>query len=438
MTILCGTDFSELGTSAARVAASFAARAKQPLLLAHVLGFPASERHAPVNKSLVEQIEGQLAAEAARLRQHQVRVSTQILFGNLAEALIGEACRAKAQLLVVGAHSREASSWWRIGQVTEELAATAGIPLLVVRADDALCAWATEERPLRVIVGADDSTTTDAAVRFVAALQALGPCEASAVHLFWPPVAFERLGLTGVRSFLELDPVVQQTLTEELGQRLGGIPVQVQPHLGNIGERLASIAAQSGADLIVVGSHGRNRAESLWQGSTSRDVLHKSKLSVAAIPLAWTAQAVRRFHRGLVATDFSERGNAALALAFAAVPPDGILDIVHVVPPRDTDIIEPRDIFVRAEGAPTAFLEVSARLTELGQRQAALTPCRFKVHVLESSHPAKAIVQAAERLHADFVCLSNSGKPAVTRLVLGSVARAVIEETRRPVLLAQG
>jgi nucleotide-binding universal stress UspA family protein len=112
--------------------------------------------------------------------------------------------------------------------------------------------------------------------------------------------------------------------------------------------------------------------------------------------------------------------------------------IVHVVPPRDNDIIEPRDIFARAEAASTAAFEVSARLTELGQQYASLTPCRFQVHVLESSHPAKAIVQAAERLHADFVCLSNSGKSAVSRMVLGSVARAVIEETYRPVLLAQG
>jgi nucleotide-binding universal stress UspA family protein len=214
--------------------------------------------------------------------------------------------------------------------------------------------------------------------------------------------------------------------------------VQVQPHLGNIGERLASIAADSGADLAVVGCHGRTGVDSLWHGSISRDLLHKAEVSVLTVPSHVTQHAVRRFQRGLVATDLTESGDAALALAFAAVPTDGIVHIVHVIAERAHNPTDPRDIFAPEEGAPPAAREAAVRLNELGQRQAAVTPCRFQVHVLESAHPAKAIAQAAERLHADFVCLSSSNQPALSRLVMGSVARGVLAESHRPVLLAQG
>lgn len=437
MTILCGTDFSDLGTSATRVAAALAKASNQPLMLAHVLDFPASEKQEPDRRELVEKLTRKLEAQAERLRQDHAEVSAHVLFGDLAEALIAQAYEHKVQLLVVGAHGRDASSPFHLGTVADKLAAKSGVPLLVVRAEDALCAWAIEQRPLRVIVGADESVTTDAAVSFLSRLQALAPCDVTAVHLFWPPTVFERLGLSGVRSYLELDPVVQRTLTEELEQRLGGIPVQVQPHLGNVGERLASIAADSGADLTVVGCHGRTGVDSLWHGSISRDLLHKSQLSVLTVPAPTTPTSVRRFQRGLVATDFTEPGNSALALAFAAVPADGIVHIVHVIPPRAHDLTAPSDIFAPEEGATPAWHEAAAKLNELGQRQAALTPCRFRVHVLESAHPAKAIAQAAERLHTDFVCLSSSSQPAVSRLVMGSVVRSVLAESQRPVLLAQ-
>ena len=59
-----------------------------------------------------------------------------------------------------------------------------------------------------------------------------------------------------------------------------------------------------------------------------------------------------------------------------------------------------------------------------------------QVHVVEAEDPATAICQAAERLDADLLCLGTRGRGGVARAVLGSVAKAVVDGTRRPVLLA--
>jgi nucleotide-binding universal stress UspA family protein len=52
--------------------------------------------------------------------------------------------------------------------------------------------------------------------------------------------------------------------------------------------------------------------------------------------------------------------------------------------------------------------------------------------------PAMAICQAAERLDVDIICLGTHGRTGLPRAALGSIAEAVLNHTRRPVLLARG
>ncbi|HET8937550.1 MAG TPA: universal stress protein [Polyangiales bacterium] len=74
-----------LGTSATRVAAALAKASNQPLVLTHVLDFPARDRQAPNRRELVENAERQLETQAARLRQDHPEVSVHVAFGDLAE-----------------------------------------------------------------------------------------------------------------------------------------------------------------------------------------------------------------------------------------------------------------------------------------------------------------------------------------------------------------
>src|SRR5262249_26752070 len=58
-----------------------------------------------------------------------------------------------------------------------------------------------------------------------------------------------------------------------------------------------------------------------------------------------------------------------------------------------------------------------------------------EVEVIEARDVAQAIVGAAERHDVDFVCLGTHGRGRVASALLGSVARAVSQRSRRPVLL---
>jgi nucleotide-binding universal stress UspA family protein len=89
------------------------------------------------------------------------------------------------------------STWagrWLIGNIAERIAETSPVPTLVVRDAAPFAAWARGERPLKVFVGADFTASSDAALRWVAELQQLGPVEVIAGYVDWPPEEAARLG----------------------------------------------------------------------------------------------------------------------------------------------------------------------------------------------------------------------------------------------------
>jgi nucleotide-binding universal stress UspA family protein len=65
---------------------------------------------------------------------------------------------------------------------------------------------------------------------------------------------------------------------------------------------------------------------------------------------------------------------------------------------------------------------------------AALGRANDAVHVVRGDDPAAAIAERAAELDACVVCMSTRGRGRVAGAVLGSVARAVLESTRAPVI----
>lgn len=79
----------------------------------------------------------------------------------------------------------------------------------------------------------------------------------------------------------ELEKQAQKQL-QELGERLG-VPAERQYlEVGITEKEILRVAEDNGADLIVMGSHGRHGL-ALLLGSTANGVLHHSKIDVLAV-----------------------------------------------------------------------------------------------------------------------------------------------------------
>lgn len=428
--IICGTDFSENASAAARVAAALAARMEKQLLLVHVAEqsdsrFVSVERRKEVTAPLLEK----LRAEAERLASSGAQIEPLVLTNGWAEDAIVQITREReASLVVVSSVSKTAFDHWTIGSVSERIAEKSPAPTLVARAEDSLLEWAEGKRALRILVAADFSATADAALHWANELRQFGECEITAGHIYWPPDECKRFGLGPCHSLTDAPPelqmAVEKALTERVHEQLGHTDTKIllRPSWGRPDAPVIEMAKGAQADLLVVGSHQRHGLRRVWQTSSSRGVLHHAPMSVAVVPSSAQSRRVGtipQVQRVLVSTDFSEVGDRAIPHAYAALPQGGVVRLVHVA-------------------------ESGERHVELGEKLRALIPngaeargVQTEVEILESRDVAEEIAEEAERFCADIVCIASHGRSGIMETLLGSVAHEVIQRCTRPVLVVR-
>ncbi len=443
MSIVCATDFSEPSSGAVRAAARLAARMKVPLHLVHSLEINFDQMQGEPRHSLERWATEKLNRKADDMRDITRDVQTHVTAGPPDDEIIQIAQSLSAELIVLAAVGARPSSSWQLGSHAERVAQRSHVPVLVVRDERSFEAWTAGARPLRVMVALDFSESSNLAARWAYQLTRYGECELVGVHLYWPPHEFHRLGLLGVRDYLTPDPVVTEILERELQARFEparGVPLRIrlEPHVGNRAERLARIAADEQADLIVVGSHARSALSRLWEGSVSRGILENASTSVACVSAGTGApiRVTKPIETVVAATDFSAIGDAAIALAYGVVQPGGTVHLVHVQG-TEGDTITARDVLAPSTLEGAEEHELLGRLARLAPVDADEHAKATRVHLLASNDVAGAICQAGERLNADLFCLGTHGRSGLAKTLLGSVAESVLHQTRRPVLLAR-
>ena len=290
-----------------------------------------------------------LGRGAVRLRATGATVQAEIARGLPDEQLVVRAQPGRCRLLVVGALGGRTAGRWVLGSVAERAAERAAVPTLVTRAPEALAAWLRGERPLRVFVAFDFSRSAEAALGWVRELRELGPCAVLAGYVFWPPEQRARLGGTGPLPLeggsAEVLAMIQRDIRARAAEVLGhgDFEVRAEPNWGRQDVRLAEMAYEAGADLLVTGSHQYHGFERLWHGSVSRGLLHHAAMNVAVVPLAAGGGPAlpAPVRRVLAAPDFSATGDRAVARANARSPRGGVIHRVHVVPPDGAAPEEP-------------------------------------------------------------------------------------------------
>lgn len=447
MSIVCGTDFSELAAHAATVAGCMAARTGQTLHLVHALDLGPEEVRDQPGHPLLLWAESRLGREAERLKGLGAEVHVHAVPGHADRVLQATAHDAAASLIVVGAVGHHGKESRRLGSRADRTALQSHLPALIIRDSAGFVAWFKEERPLRVVIGIDASESAENAARWLDELCRSGPVELTLAHLYWPPEAFQSLGLEGTRSFVAPDPQIVRTLQQHFSPRFDGLlhaklrTYRIEPCLGRLGDGLSALAADARADLVVVGCRTQGALERLWEGSVSRQTLHAAGMSVACVPAPAVARErhTPRLRHVLAATDFSELANSAIPLAYAAASQGGTVHLMHVVK-RGRSQIDVYDVFHPGvdETASDAVLAAKARLAQLVPADASGKGISTELHALEAHEAREAIIHAAERLDVDLICLGTHGRSGIAKAALGSVAAYILTHSRRPLLLARG
>ncbi|MFE9023967.1 universal stress protein [Streptomyces sp. NPDC007808] len=219
------------------------------------------------------------AAERARSRHPDLRVSADVVFEEPEYALVREARDASA--LVVGTRGRSGIAEMLLGSVSLAVAAHADCPVIVLRGSHDN--QATPPVHGRVVVGIGDEAKESAVVRFAAEEARRRGVPLEAVRAWRSPAheTTDHPQLAGEPARLH-----EQQAAEELEAALQDVPANVSVRRRTVEghARRVLVDASHEADLLVVGARRREGLFGLQLGRVAHAALHHSACPVAVVP----------------------------------------------------------------------------------------------------------------------------------------------------------
>lgn len=212
---------------------------------------------------------------------------------------------------------------------------------------------------------------------------------------------------------------------------------------GDPAAEIARRARAIGADLVVMATHGRTGLTRALAGSVADAVIREADVPVLVVrqpPEGLRPVAFTEVSRMLILTDGSVESREIVDAAIAvATPAETSIRILQVIAPVRA-IPDPSLPFgylpAPADAGDTARLFGQARsaLEELTASVASRSQCLVDPHLVVDEHTDTAIVDFIKEHRIDLIAMTTHGRGA-SRLVLGSVADAILRATNAPMLV---
>lgn len=293
---------------------------------------------------------------------------------------------------------------------------------------------------MRIVLAVDGSAASDRAIELVATTAWPAGTTIRILHVAEPHV-LGYLGMPGVvvsaetvAGIVSSDRERRQTFLAGVAAKVLGPGRTVETDVieGRVPSAIVDAARELAADLIILGSHGRGALGSALLGSVAAEVVEYATTPVLVV----RGPAISRL---VLADDGSRAANAARALVARMPGFHGLPVHVVSVSERQTGWIgwlEPE-----AAGDIQAFEEALRADAEDHQSIAAASVAELAAAGLvadaqtPAGDPGTEIVRAAEAQHADLIVMGTRGQTGLERLLLGSVARKVLQQAHCSVLV---
>jgi nucleotide-binding universal stress UspA family protein len=270
---------------------------------------------------------------------------------------------------------------------------------------------------IQILVATDGSEVSREAVRFATRLaKALGG-GLVLVHVVSPSANLE-----------EAEALLRAAKADAAA---GSVPVKTRVEVGAPAESILRIGRETGADMLIVGTHGRKGVARLFLGSIAESLAKSAPVPVAVVRTF--DQTAGDMGPLLVPTDFSEgAAHAARAAAVLARKLGSRLVLLHVLP----EVVPPKgedDPAVVRRETDRLRREAAARLRSAGD---ALGLDRGQMEVsLVTGVDVAEIVHVAKAIRASCIVMGTRGLTGLPRILLGSVTDQVLRQAPCPVLV---
>jgi nucleotide-binding universal stress UspA family protein len=240
-----------------------------------------------------------------------------------------------------------------------------------------------------------------------------------------------------------VNPVSREQVLDELRRVVEGVTVSRAPALvaaaGNTTTIVTDHALSIGADLIVMGTHGRRGFRRLLLGSVTETVLHEAPCPVLTVPPRVGAAGSEPivFSHVLCPVDFSPSSLQALGFGLdLARQANGRVTVMHALewlaedPPLTAmrfDIVE-----FRRSLAEDATERLRALVAEESR-----TVAKVDIEVVVG-RAHREILRIAEASSVDLIVMGAQGSGGVELALFGSSTQQVVRRASCPVLTVRG
>ncbi|MGE3976477.1 MAG: universal stress protein [Nitrospira sp.] len=244
----------------------------------------------------------------------------------------------------------------------------------------------------------------------------------------WSPAARRSLQSLKTKALLELGRIVR--LANENGlmadhRLLVGIPQ----------DSIMEVAHRPDVALIAMGTRGKTGWDRLRLGSVAESTLHRAPcpvLTVHASVTSRTSVTPRRLSlsRLLAAADFSASSKAAVRAAVVlAKRLNGRVVLVHAAEPSGSLQSGPLPV---DDLSRKRYAQRFQKMISASRADKVITD-----KVVITGNPVEVILNQANHRKADLIIVGTHGRRGMKRLILGSVAEAVVRRAACPVFVVK-
>jgi nucleotide-binding universal stress UspA family protein len=291
--ILCPIDFSETSRHALQHAVVIAKWFDARITALHVIHRPLFPQPPILGFGFVDSLpsaspnyragEQELHTWLEPARQAGLRTEAMVAEGDTIQRILEHAQSGQASLITIGTHGLSGFEHFMLGSVAEKILRKATCPVMTVPPAVKTAARVPYKRLLCPV---DFSDSSLAALRLAFSLAEEADADLTILHVFdWPPdseLIVERFD----------EPEFRKVIEERAHRRLDSLVTDdvrewcrpaTKVAYGRPYRAILDIAEREGADLIVMGVHGRNPLDLAVFGSTTNHVVRRAPCPVLTL-----------------------------------------------------------------------------------------------------------------------------------------------------------
>ncbi len=292
---------------------------------------------------------------------------------------------------------------------------------------------------MRVLIATDFSSHAEDAMALVGSLEMPAGSAVRIVHVVEP---FPAINALAPASMIALADDAEREIIAELQRKTAifserALPVQTALVIGRPADMIVDEAQRFHADLVVMGSRGRRRVAATLLGSVSAEVVDRAPCPV----LVARGRTLTRLVLGEDGSEVAAAGADLVANmpALRALP----VVVVSVVDAPFPFTAANSDAGPSMHAAIQAYYDALPALREAMARVANDRAVQLTVAGRASSaevregDAAQQLIDAAGAKGGDCIVIGSHGRTGISRLFLGSVARAVLFNAPCSVLIVR-